>query len=184
MIGHDCLETELKITADHIAENGGKENWIIDSNHDRHIERYIQEGRDRKDPKNALIASELLVGSIRNKVSCLEYYFSKRIPKKYKFINPNKKADVKGIDLSQHGDRGANGARGSAKGFANLSSRTVVGHSHTPQIEKGCWQVGTSTRNLEYAVGYSSWLECDCLIYKNGKRAMVMYINGKSIFDV
>lgn len=184
MEGKDCLEAELRITADHVDIHGGEENWIIDSNHDRHIERYIHEGRDRKDPKNALIASELLSGSIRNKVSCLEYYFSKRIPGKYKFIDPNKKALIKGIDLSQHGDRGPNGSRGSAKAFANVSSKTIIGHRHSPSIEKGCWQVGTSTRKMNYAKGYSSWLECDCLIYENGKRAMIFYIDGKSILDV
>lgn len=184
MNGQDCLETELKITADHISKHGGDINWIIDSNHDRHIERYISEGRDRKDPKNVIIASELLSGSVKNKVSCLEYYFSQRIPNKYKFISANKKALVKGIDLSQHGDRGANGARGSIKGFANLAAKTVSGHSHQPGIEKGSWQVGTSTMSLGYAQGYSSWAYADCLIYQNGKRAMVMYIDGKSIFDV
>jgi hypothetical protein len=78
-----------------------------------------------------------------------------------------------------HGHRGPNGSRGSARNLANIGVRSVIGHSHSPNIFRGVHQVGTSSRlNLEYASGPSSWLHCHCVIHSNGKRQLVPIIDG------
>jgi hypothetical protein len=79
-----------------------------------------------------------------------------------------------------HGDKGASGQRGSIAGFSNLVDKVVVGHSHTPGIIGGAYQVGTSSRlKLDYTSGPSSWMNTHCLVYTSGKRQLINVINGK-----
>lgn len=182
--GMHKLDWELEHTAKHIVETGGAQNWIVDSNHDRHIERYLNEGRHLKDPHNAAKGSELLAEIVKTGKSALECAFAKLIPGQYKFVNPNKRATIKGIDVSQHGDRGANGSRGSLRQFAGAMYKSVIGHSHSPGIFQGAWQAGVSSLKAPYKIGLSTWACADVLIHNNGKRSMIFYIKGKSLADV
>jgi hypothetical protein len=84
---------------------------------------------------------------------------------------------ILGIEVGQHGDRGINGARGSSRSFARLPVRTVVGHSHSPSIEKGCYTVGTSSLlQMEYNSGASTWKHAHVIIHPNAERQMI-FIN-------
>jgi hypothetical protein len=84
------------------------------------------------------------------------------------------------IELGFHGDVGINGSRGDIKSLAKLSDKMVIGHSHTPGIYEGCYQVGLSAmKNLEYKKGPSSWMQTHCIIYPDGKRTLINIINGK-----
>jgi hypothetical protein len=86
---------------------------------------------------------------------------------------------VEGIELGMHGHLGPNGARGSLRNLSRLGARVVSGHSHTPGIEEGHYQVGTSSRlRLEYNVGPSAWLQTHCVIYASGKRALLTVVDG------
>lgn len=85
-----------------------------------------------------------------------------------------------GIELSLHGDQGPNGARGSLKNLRRIGTKAIIGHSHSPGIDEGGMQVGTSTRlRLEYNHGPSSWLNTHAVIYDNGKRSLINIIKGK-----
>lgn len=95
------------------------------------------------------------------------------------FHNPDEPLMIAGIDCSQHGHRGPNGARGSAKNIARSGHKTFIGHSHTPCIEKGCYQVGVMSPKLEYSVGLTSWCNTHGLIYNNGTRAMFHIVENK-----
>jgi hypothetical protein len=57
----------------------------------------------------------------------------------------------------------------------------VIGHSHSPGIEGGCYQTGTSSRLvLEYSAGSpSGWMNTHCVVYANGKRALLNAVKGK-----
>ena len=82
--------------------------------------------------------------------------------------------------MSYHGDQGINGARGSAVSFTQIGTKSIIGHSHSPCINKGVYQVGTSSRlKLEYTHGASSWLNTHCIIYANGKRTLINVIDGE-----
>ena len=86
---------------------------------------------------------------------------------------------VKGVELGMHGHRGPNGARGTLKSFSSIGVKSVTGHSHTPGIEGGAYQTGTSTNlRLEYTQGPSSWLHSHVVIYANGKRSHINIIDG------
>lgn len=87
---------------------------------------------------------------------------------------------VHGIEVGSHGHVGPNGSRGSVKSQARIGMKSVIGHSHSPGIRDGAYQVGTSSRlNLEYVRGPSSWLHTHCVIYANGKRTLINIINGE-----
>ena len=183
-LGRDSLEAELEITAKHIVNTGGKVNLIKDSNHDRAIERYLNEGRFMKDPKNAAMAAWLLSEIVKTGKSALEIYLHKSIRGKFKFLDSRKRHMIGGYDVSQHGHQGANGSRGSLKAFSNYIYPVILGHSHTPGRHHHCLQVGCTSRNARYSDGYSSWLEGDALIYANNTAVHVHYIGGKSIADM
>ncbi|MCK5642258.1 MAG: hypothetical protein KAJ19_15740, partial [Gammaproteobacteria bacterium] len=85
-----------------------------------------------------------------------------------------------GIELSMHGDQGPNGSRGSRMNLRRIGVKSIIGHSHSPGIEEGCMQTGTSTPlKLEYNSGPSSWLQCHAVLYANGKRSLLPIIDGE-----
>lgn len=89
--------------------------------------------------------------------------------------------NVAGIELSMHGHKGSNGSKGSINGYKDLGVKTVIGHSHVPGIKNGCYQVGTSTElALEYTNGSpSSWLNAHCLVGADGKRQLIIIVDGE-----
>ena len=162
------------------------ESYIIESNHHDHLRRGLNNFLNNKltDVVNADLYLEL--GSMFSASKkrgehkgILELYLDRYCKAKLHFVDVDDEFLVAGIDCSQHGDRGANGSRPSPRAFANAGAKMMVGHSHTPRIEKGFWQVGTSTMDLDYAKGLSSWMITHGVIYANGKRALIDVINGK-----
>ena len=157
---------------------------IIDSNHHRHLDQWFNRFKPKNDHVNlelyyelgALMRDDLKSGGDGN---LFRLFIEKYCKTPVQFVNGNESYEIEGIDCSQHGDIGPNGSRGSAKSFSKTGHRTIIGHSHTPGIEKGCYQVGTSTTDLEYAVGYSSWMNTHCIIYPNGKRGLFSLVKDK-----
>jgi len=156
---------------------------VVDSNHHRHLDQWFNRGAAH-DPVNVDLYFELGWMACQDKAAggdgnlfrlFLEQYCSNEV----RFVDGDEAFIVAGIDCSQHGDVGPNGARGSAKAFSKTGHKTVIGHSHTPGIEKGCYQVGTSALALAYAVGYTSWMNTHCIIYPNGKRGLFNIVNEK-----
>ncbi len=96
------------------------------------------------------------------------------------FLERDESFQVAGIELGMHGDKGPNGARGSIRNLARIGVKSIIGHTHSPGINEGCYQVGTSTRlKLEYTSGPSGWLNTHCLVYGNGKRTLLNIIKGE-----
>jgi hypothetical protein len=97
-----------------------------------------------------------------------------------RFLGRDESFAVADVELSVHSDKGTNGSRGTIDQFANLPQKYVIGHSHTPGIVGGSYQVGTSSYlKLDYTSGLSSWAHVHCLVYNNGKRQLIRIINGK-----
>lgn len=186
----DSVRAEMEELRDYIAETtpAGTLSLIVESNHHDHVRQWLNRFDANRDPGNACFAWKLL-GAIAERIEKGENpnpfrtYLETNLPKKARarvgFLNPNEPHEICGIDVSQHGDRGANGARGSINAYAKLNRKMVVGHSHTPGIRQGAWQVGVSAPDMEYAVGLSTWMCTHCVIYPNGKRALLTVINGK-----
>jgi hypothetical protein len=100
-----------------------------------------------------------------------------------RFLELDESYLVEGVELGFHGHLGSNGSRPSDKQYARTGMKTIIGHRHSPGIEKGCYVVGTSTELvLGYVRGLSSWLNTHCLIYENGKRQLIHLIEGEYAF--
>ncbi len=83
-------------------------------------------------------------------------------------------------ELSAHGDRGANGSRGSAMQFKNLNVKTVTGHTHSASKMDGHCCVGTLTKlRMGYNLGMSAWSVSNVVIYPNGKAQHIHINRGK-----
>ena len=185
--GEVFIEDEVRLSIDYIERMGADtENWIVGSNHNDHLDKWHNSYKPEKDPANAKFHGWLSSHMYGTDKCALQVCFDEwGCEADYSFLDRDSVANIGGdVDASQHGDVGVNGARGSAKGFSKTTMKTWIFHSHTPRIEKGCWQGGTSTDLMTYAKGYSTWFITDGLSYDNGKRALVNYIEGKTIFDV
>lgn len=169
------------------------ESYIVASNHNDWLHRWILE-RDWKtlSPKDRgfylKVASKLYEASkdmtgdeaegLNAFIMLAKEHFSPT--SRVKVMDYEQSLIIEGIECGMHGHYGPNGSRGSAKNMRRIGVKSVIGHSHTPAIEEGCFQVGTSTKlSRGYTHGPSSWLNTHCVIYPNGKRTLVNIINGK-----
>lgn len=156
----DTLEylSELKLLCDDIR--------VVASNHDNMIDRYIANIDWRRDIPNAVKYAELLPIALREPDGIFPYLVREL---GITATNANDSIMVCGIELNLHGDRGANGSRGSSVQFKNLSSKTITAHSHTPSRQDGNLVVGCQDLEHGYNEGLSSWGVGDIIINADGK---------------
>jgi len=151
---------------------------VVTSNHNEHLDQWFNRYDPRRADQNIQLYAELMGLAAKTNCDLFQAYATDR-GVKAEYTNRNKKFMVGKYDCSQHFDKGPNGARGSAKGFARTGVKTIGGHSHTPCKEKGAWQVGTSAMGMAYANGYSSWLVAHCFVNAQGKRSMIFVIQNQ-----
>lgn len=168
----DCMRSDCK-------------NYIVKSNHDEHLARWLKETDWRKDLHNAPLYLETALQYLKAidsdaSFDPIQYWVGSRVPDA-EFLKRDSKLNIKGHALNYHGDTGPNGVRGSAAAFNRIGTKSVIGHSHSPRREKGCLQVGLSARyDLEYATGSpSSWMHTAAIIYPNGKSTLINCIGGR-----
>jgi hypothetical protein len=169
------------------------ESFIVASNHNDWLHRWILE-RDWKtlSPKDRGFylkvasklyeQSKLLTGDGAEKLNAFIMLAKENFASvpNIKVLDYEESCVVEGIECGMHGHYGPNGSRGSARSMRRIGVKSIIGHSHTPAIEEGCYQVGTSTRlSRGYTHGPSSWLNTHAIIYPNGKRTLINIIDGK-----
>lgn len=183
------LEKEGEITAQVLAQliNAlpDANHYIVKSNHDEHLIKYLDEFRFTKDSRNLILALDLCTQHVKftrklSKVDALRFLLSKYDSKTFNknnvhFLQRDDKIAVAGNEISNHGDAGANGSKGSTKetGIA-FTGKAITGHTHSPEITiYGNYVNGTMT-NLSLAYtndsGTSSWLNTHTIIYPNGTK--------------
>lgn len=190
--GLNSLETELTITAKEfdriLSLKSVKSAIVVKSNHDDFIDRWVRPYKFAKEPINAefgtILAADLILASKKGIKkdffkTALELNGPPKHINKIRWLHVDEDYVVGGVHLGAHGDKAANGARGSIKSLAKSYPRCVIGHSHTPGIFKGAFQVGTTGLLRQgFNKGPSSWVHCSCLVYKNGQRQLINSING------
>jgi len=183
---------EIKRACEFVSEMTpkGVRNVLVPSNHPEFLLQWLRETDWRTDPENAEMYLETALEVVRsatvgdNGAEFIDPFlmWAKRLmtcADRTAFLERDTSFKIKNIELAMHGDMGPNGSRGSARNLARIGSKSVIGHSHSPNIREGCYQVGTSSRlRLEYNRGPSSWLNTHCVIYANGKRCLVHIIDG------
>lgn len=162
---------------------------VVDSNHDNALERWLREADYRDDPPNAVFFLEAQLAkyrAIRDRQSGFHMFewaahrvMADRLKPRIKFLRGDESFIIcrdrnGGIELGMHGDKGPNGARGSALAFARMGRKATVAHTHTAGIVDGIYTAGTSSLlDLKYNSGPSSWSKSHVIAYGNGKRAVI-----------
>ncbi len=154
---------------------------IAMSNHDEFLIRYLMDGTFIDEPHNSALGARLFQSAIdgHNPVKTgVEMYGLKRLDR-IRWLDRDEDFKVAGVECGAHGDKGANGSRGSLRAMENAYGNSISGHSHTPEILRNAWQVGTLSKlKLVYAVGPSSWMHTSCLLYPNGAKQLINVIDG------
>ena len=179
------VEDELEATLAFIEGTTPEDckNIIVASNHNEHFTRWLKEVRISDEPWNAqvyhLMMSKILAATrmTENQMEMPDpfaLYAEGRLRSDTMFPGRDEPVTIADVLVTMHGDVGPNGRWGSRQVLADIGVRSVIGHSHSPGITRGCYQVGTSTPlSLEYTRGPSSWLNTHCIIHPNGKRQLL-----------
>ncbi len=186
--GKANVEAEVRDAVEFLkARSKGRQSVIVHSNHNDFLRRWAVRSDFRHVGGNAgfLLKTQLMMWeSAKREPNGPTYadpfvFWVKEMGggDNVRCLSPNESLVIGGNECGNHGDRGPNGAKGSLKNFSRLGSKTVVAHTHSPGIEEGATMVGTSSyRRLQYQQGPSSHQNADCVIYANGKRALIFII--------
>lgn len=194
MQGLDDVRQEITRAVNFVTDRttGDRRSVIIASNHNDFVNRYMKNNDWREDATNAKFYLQTALHLVENCIigphgfempDPFAYWF-KRLAKggdgdNVRVLGRGESYQLGGVELSMHGDIGPNGSRGSARNLRRVGVKSIIGHSHSPCINEGCYQVGTSTSlRLEYNVGPSAWLNTHCILHADGKRQLITIING------
>lgn len=189
--GKESVKSEISDVRDFLEsiERDYCQTIVVNSNHDRALDRWLNETDYRSDPVNSLFFLELQLlkyRSIHNGDDiCLLEEAIKLTGKELnniRFLRVDESFMVCGdIQCGMHGDQGISGARGSIRSFAHMGSRANIGHGHGAGIFNGVYQAGhmTDIEMVDYLKGLLTWSPSHIITYPNGKRCIVTMIGDK-----
>ena len=158
-----------------------QEFFVVESNHDIRLSRYISTENFLTDGQNSIFACKLFIAHMeQNSEPILKTAMELvgEIPANVRFLAEDEEYRVQGIGLSEHGHRGVNGARGSGASFDRFNLKLITGHEHTPKIYGNGMVVGTNTKlKLPYTRGPGSWMHANGLLYSSGKYTLLTIIH-------
>jgi hypothetical protein len=180
------LEKELLQTAVEVQKYlnelpNNSDLYLVASNHDEHLYRYLDEGRFIGDKGNDLVASRLYTEALKGN-NPLMYGLSlyMKIPSNLHYIERNTDHKVLGVQLGHHGDLGSNGGKGSLRSIEEANGKSITGHVHSAGKIRNTYKVGTSTKlRLGYNVGYSNWTQSNGVLMPDGNVILLNTIKGK-----
>jgi hypothetical protein len=162
---------------------------IVRSNHDDMLRRWMLRADWKEDPVNAEFYLETALAMARGTrlgptgteyPDPFTYWFRKAQIARTRVLDSDESMVLGGVEHGMHGDSGPNGSRGSIGNLRRIGVRSFIGHSHSPGINEGCYQVGTSTAlTAEYTKGPGSWLNAHGITHADGKRQIVVMVDGK-----
>lgn len=199
--GRDSVLDEIRGVAEILQElQESVAVTVVESNHDIALERYIKEGRYRNDGINIRLGLQLEDAYLAwreetalaldanlpiRSFSLLEYAVNMAADKEgidvsnVEWVHDGYSYVVNGVECGNHGFRGANGARGTVAGFAQLGRKMNIGDKHSPEICDGVYVSGVMNLRQGYNKGPSGWAVTSTFQYNNGKRTLVTFQNGK-----
>ncbi len=186
----ECVRGEIELTVEIMREfeRDFCTSVIVESNHDKSIEKWLKEEDYRKDPVNALFFLELQLAKYNSIVKGEHFSVFQHACNMVGFGGDDaiflREDDTfmiaNGIECAAHSHLGTNGSRGSVQCYVKTGVRHNLGHSHSATIKDGVWQAGVSgSLDMGYNTGNSSWSNSHIITYANGKRCMITIKNGK-----
>jgi hypothetical protein len=185
------VEAELTEAAAFLAGAGRTwcESIVVRSNHDEALVRWLKECDFKLDPLNAEFLLEATLAKYRGGPAFdpIAWAFRRSGPalRRVRFLKRDEDfvlcPDANGgIEIGMHGDRGANGARGSLLSFARSGRKSITGHTHAAGLYEGAMSVGvTAALDQGYNEGQSSWSRTHAIVYPNGKRTLLTVYRGR-----
>lgn len=160
--------------------------YVVDSNHDNALKRWLREADYRTDPENAeffLTCQQAQYSAIRKKDP--NFHLAEHalralgVVAEVRFLRADESFLLcKTIEAGMHGHLGPNGTRGDPWSLSRVGRKANVGHFHSAAIIHGLYVSGTCSKlDLEYTHGPSSWSHSHIVTYKNGKRC-IMTLRG------
>lgn len=186
--GRGSVEQEMLEVAEFLktAHRDYAISLVVNSNHDRHFDRWLNEASWKTDPENApfyLRAAAARAEAVLNHddtFNTLEWAARRYgCPEAVRFLKEDESYRVcehaGGIELGLHGDRGANGARGTEAGLKKLPFKANIGDKHRAGIFQGLYVAGVMPDEdaFAYAKGPGAWSRSIILTHSNGKRQIV-----------
>lgn len=179
-----------------LVANFSERNVVVDSNHDYFVKKWLLgfDPSKREDFENLEAYYTLKLATLSamkedKPFSFVEMSFHAlfknrpnldELMEKFRFLKEDEGFEIKNVELSWHGHQGMNGSRGSRGQFKFVSDKSTIGHTHSPGIESGCHQVGTSSKLvLGYNKGASSWAHTHDIMYPHGGRTLITLSDGK-----
>jgi hypothetical protein len=186
----ESVEHEVKGAAEDLIAvsgwgEGDHETVVTRSNHDEHLERWLEEHSDREDPHNAPYFHFLWNRAFQHRkkhghfpdLFALEARrFGAR--KRIRFLRRNESFRLAGVEHGFHGDKGNGGSRGNTRGYARMGTKVSKGHDHTPTIMDGVFSAGV-TAGLDHGYNLlpSTWLNAHIVLQADGKRQLIIIID-------
>jgi hypothetical protein len=189
LLGEDSVEQEVTFTAGIL--NSASRPWcttyIIGSNHDRHLDQWLDDTDIRWDPSNWRYGSFLNYNRLhareidRNfKFNTLEFALRDKQPdmENVVFLEEDQSLLIQNVEHGLHGDRGPNGARGSTRNLTKLGRKVNKGHDHQAGRELGVMSAGACAMTFPYMKGPGSHSVAHTITYLNGARTNIMIWAG------
>jgi hypothetical protein len=196
--GFDSVEAELRCTANTLGAftRKGVTTVVVDSNHDNWLSKWLKEHDYRRDPRNAMLFLEAQLATFtalqngNKRFNITEWaILHDRVKKathrqlgEVKFLLTDDSFTICDgrIECGMHGHLGPNGSRGTPANLNKVGRRANTGHTHAATILNGLYVAGTSTTlNMGYNRGPSSWSHSHIVTYPNGKRSIVTIFAGQ-----
>jgi hypothetical protein len=192
--GKYILWEECELVADELteAERPWCTTYVINSNHDRWPERWIDDPRALLDPPNLELWGACIARTAaarRRKAEGKDEKFllvewltrrTGRCPASVVFLHEDVSHRLFDEIEILHGDRGANGMKGTFTGLSKLGDRVIMADKHTAHIIHGLTAVGCSCLiPLRYQKGQSSHSHTHAVTYQTSKRALITVIDGR-----
>lgn len=190
----DSVEGEMRVTADFIgaATRDYCETIVVRSNHDRHLDRWLNEAKPERDPLNARYFMDLQARVLRamddgdRGFNVLEYALrAAGVPKTIRFLGEDesyvicKHASNGGIECGLHGDLGPNGSRGSTNALRKLARPLNKDHDHTAAWNDNVVSGGACSLSFPYMKGPNSHSVSHIINFENASRQILTFWNGK-----
>jgi len=155
--------------------------YHVHSNHNYFVNRYLEEGEFVKDKENMKIGAELFLYMV-NDLNPIEEYVKKNFKvSNHIFLKKGQSLVIKGCEMNTHGHAGSNGSRGSFRSIETAYNNAIIGHSHSYNVWRDVLQIPClcELQQLYNMDGASSWLNGNGILFENGMKQALLYINNE-----
>lgn len=180
--GLNRLSGEIELNMDFINEWKDTNMVIIPSNHPEWLDKWVRFNQGVKDTVNAPLFNKFqnVLFNEEAPKGLYAYLIEERFGDEVLCLDRDDSYQICGIELNNHGDLGANGAKGTPRTFAKLNTPIVSGDKHFPYTLDNAYGVGLSAvLDHEYNRGLSSWAQSNGIILSNGRYQHLLYFDGK-----